>query len=203
MKHRIASVAAWALVAGCAGQVLADPAPPSPPPPAAVASPAAPAPDPAKLALAQQIYELSGGAEAIKSSMQSMTDTITRSMSALAPADNATLMRAIQHDMLDEVVKLTPTLLDIGARAYAANLSEDELKAYVAWLKSDAGRSIVAKTPAIRGEIVAQDMPLILGLLPRLKQDVVERVCADVHCSADQRQTLETALAHMGTRQGS
>jgi len=98
---------------------------------------------------------------------------------------------------------LTPTLLDIGARAYAANLSEDELKAYVAWLKSDAGRSIVAKTPAIRGEIVAQDMPLILGLLPRLKQDVVERVCADVHCSADQRQTLETALAHMGTRQGS
>jgi len=165
--------------------------------------PAQPAADAAKLELARQLYDLSGGAQAVKDHLQSMFSAANKIVAANLPPDQGRLSAAINRDMVDEMSKLAPDMIDNGAHAYADNLSEQELKDYVAWLSSDSGKAVLRKLPAIRQEMLAREMPALSALFPQLLTHVQDRVCEELACTARQRQVVATALAKALPTRGS
>ncbi len=62
---------------------------------------------------------------------------------------------------------------------------------------------MVAKTPAIRQEILDLEMPAMRAMLPQLHTKVMSRVCEQVQCSPKDRQTVAAAMAKALPSQGS
>ena len=79
--------------------------------------------------------------------------------------------------------------------AYADNLTEQELRDYVAWLSSESGRGVVRKLPAVRAGIMALEMPAMKALLPEMSHRIVNHVCAQLNCSTHERQLVAAAMA--------
>ena len=152
-------------------------------------------PDDVKLALARQIYELSGGTQAARDHLKATFDAADKIVAENLPPDRAKLTQVMEQDMMSELSDLVPSLIDSGAHAYADHLTEQELRDYAAWLSSDSGKSLLRKLPAIREEMVEREMPALSGLFRGLSGKLLNRVCAEAHCTAQDREVIAAALA--------
>ncbi|HUO11854.1 MAG TPA: DUF2059 domain-containing protein [Caulobacteraceae bacterium] len=148
-----------------------------------------------RLRLAHQLYELSGGRAAAEAQIRSTFAMTSRVAVANMPPNQSRFATALQQDMQDEVLRMIPSVLEVGERAFADNLTTQELRDYVAWLTSDSGRAVLAKTSAIRDEILAREAPLMAQMIPDMQRRVAAHVCAQMTCDAAQRQMIDDAMA--------
>jgi hypothetical protein len=148
-----------------------------------------------RVQLAQELYELSGGAAAMKQQIHAMMDASSKAVTAAVPPDAARFTVALQRDTQEEVLKIVPQLMDAGVKAYADQLTTQQLRDYIAWLSSDSGKAVIAKAPAIRQEIADAILPLIVQMYPELRRKVSERVCEELKCTASERELIASAMA--------
>ena len=143
--------------------------------------------DPSRLALAHRLMVATGGAEATRRTLStafaSMSAVLTKDM----PPEQARLQSAIQQDLLDEVGEIIPSMIAQTERSYARHLSRQELADYVAWMESPSGRAVRAKAPAIQADVIAAEAPQLRAMLPVVKRRTLERVCAELKCTAADR----------------
>ena len=164
-------------------------------------TPAAAAPiDPARMQLARQVLEASGGAKAAESQLRSMYAMIGKAMSQNIPASDSKLAEQMSRDIQDEVVGLLPSILDATSKAYAQNLSEGQLRDTLAFYKSASGQAVIQKLPVIMQQTMTEEMPLIIAMTPRIVQKTMDRVCEEAKCTPADRQILAEAMAKAMSR---
>jgi hypothetical protein len=151
---------------------------------------AAEAPSPEKLALAKQLVEASGGAEQMKALLQTLFSSMSATIDANLPAEQKRLRDALLEKMQARMLAITPQLLDVTVKVYAADLTEKELRDYVAWLESDTGQSLKRKLPQITGESMQALAPALIQVTQGLQQDVVDQTCAQAKCTAHDKEVL-------------
>jgi len=146
-----------------------------------------------KLELAKTLFEANGGREQAEQAVKAMYAGMGGAFSNLPPAQQK-MAGLMIHDMQEEVIALIPQIIDVSVRDYADNLSEKELRDYIAWEQSPSGQSIRNKRAAIAQEMMAQLAPLMSTMYPKLLKKVVDRACVEAHCSAQDRQVIVAAI---------
>ncbi|MFI4933185.1 MAG: DUF2059 domain-containing protein [Caulobacterales bacterium] len=150
-----------------------------------------------RLELARQLYAASGGEQAAEDHIKQLYGSVNKMMGQMLPPDRAKLIERLQQDMQDELVGMVPQIIDTGARAYAQNLSEKELRDYLAWLRSDSGRALIQKMPVIRQKMLDDQLPLVSAMLPKMMQKAVDRACEETHCTADEHKLMVAMVAKL------
>jgi hypothetical protein len=145
------------------------------------------APERAKLALAEQIVAASGGKTQIETMLRSMFGVVQKSMAANSTSYARDFIGPMFEDITQEVVALTPQLLELSARAYAQAFTEHELRDWLAFQTSETGRAMIARLPAIQ----------IMTAMPAILRKSVDRICRERQCTSEQRAALEKAMAKM------
>jgi hypothetical protein len=159
--------------------------------------------DPARLALARQVFEASGGAEGMRKQLAAMFDSIGKMTAAAAPAASADLARAMMKDIAEEESKLVPDLIEDSAQAYAQNLSEKELRDMLAWTTSESGQSIRAKMPVITQQLMATMQPHLAAMMPTMMHKTLDRVCEEQKCTPEVRKIMADAMDNVLKQRGS
>jgi len=151
---------------------------------------AAEAPSPEKLALAKQLVQASGGADQLKTVLQTLFGSISANLDTNLPAEQKRLRDVLLDKMQTRILAVAPQLMDATAQVYAADLTEKELRDYVAWLQSDTGQSLKRKLPQITGESMRAMAPVLAQVSQGFKQDVVDEACAQAKCTAHDKEVL-------------
>jgi hypothetical protein len=179
-----------------AGGLAAAQAPPAP-------DQSASQPSPERKALAHELVAASGGEKQLTQVLQAMFNSInTVALRNLPPAQQR-LQSAIQNELQTQVIALAPQLMDMTANIYAENLSDKELRDYMAWLRSDSGQSIREKLPVITSKSMQATLPLLMATLPKVVKTVIDRACDEAHCTAQDRQVIAEAMAKSMPKQPS
>jgi hypothetical protein len=163
---------------------------------------AAEAPSPEKIALARQLVQASGGADQFKAVLQTMFRSMSTSIDANLPAEQKRLRDALLDKMQARILAVAPQLLDATAQVYATDLTEKELRDYLAWLQSDTGQSLKGKLPQITGESMQAMAPVIVQVTQGFKQDVIDDACAQAKCTAHDKEVLIALMNKTIPKQG-
>lgn len=164
---------------------------------------AAEAPSPERLALAKQLVQASGGADQLKTVLQTMFSSISANIDANLPAEQKRLRDALLDRMQARILAVAPQLMDATAQVYATDLTEQELRDYLTWLQSDTGQSLKRKLPQITGESMKAMAPVLVQVTQGFKQDVVDEACAQAKCSAHDKEVLTALMNKTAPKQGS
>jgi hypothetical protein len=147
-------------------------------------------PDPARLALARQIFEAQGGAKNAQAVMRSMEASMLASM----PSPEAKQrMTEVMEKMATTVM---PRLFDDMAGFYAIDFTEDQLKDVLAFYKSPTGQAMMAKSPVLAEQMGGE----VAKLMPRLQLSVLDKVCSQTACTDQQQQQLAALKAQVPER---
>lgn len=160
------------------------------------------APDPARLALAEQVVQASGGVNQMDALLKSMFGAMEKNSTATATPEAREFVGPMFDDMRQEMSALAPQLLELSARVYARSFSEQELRDLLAFQTSDSGKAMIARMPTIQAEILSQTLPLIMSTLPAIMRKSADRICAEKHCTPAQRTALEKAMAKASGQAG-
>jgi len=101
---------------------------------------------------------------------------------------------AIQRATTAMTTEMTSRLLDAMAPIYADIFTLEELNALVAFYESDIGRSMMAKSYAAAPRITA----VVMEMMPEMVRTMVDSMCKDLGCSAQERARMDAALAAAG-----
>jgi uncharacterized protein len=146
---------------------------------AAQAQTAAP-PDPQRLALAKQIFEAQGGAQNAVAAMKSMQ----KPMLDIAKTPEAKQRVAALMDSMAKTIM--PHLFDEMAGYYAADFTEDQLRSILAFYQSPTGQALRANAPVLAQQIGGS----MARMMPKIQLSMLDKVCGQVECSAEQQQQL-------------
>jgi len=163
----------------------------------AAAQPASPAPDGVRLRLAHEVIEASGGVESMRTRMTAIFDSIHKLTAGVVSPDVASLSDGMFKYVADEELKAIPQLLDQTAEVYAESLTEDELRALLAWTSSPTGQSIQKKMPAISQDILLRQQPLMKSMMSGIFQRAADQACADTHCTPEQQKQLVAMMSQI------
>ncbi|MBV8594376.1 MAG: DUF2059 domain-containing protein [Caulobacteraceae bacterium] len=151
--------------------------------------------DPAKLALARQVVEASGGQKQVQAMLANAFATVDRAIPQAPEGDAASIRREVSAGVREEVIAVVPELLEISAHAYADQLTLDQLRDWLAWEESPSGRAIAAKRADIQNEALVAILPLMRERLGAALHASLQRVCAQRHCTEEQRKAMEAAMS--------
>jgi hypothetical protein len=187
--RKLIIVAAATAALADASMAAAQPGPPPTPVPLAPpASDQAPV-DPEQLALAKRLMALTIGqmnfGAVMKSIDTSMMDAIRKQNPKLDPAVLDRVQAATEKTMSE----VMPQMMDDMAASYARHLSRQEMQDTVAFYTSPSGQAILHKLP----EVMSDLGPLMAKYMPRVQRSMLESLCAENACDAQQR----AALANM------
>jgi hypothetical protein len=186
----MALAGALALMAASRGhsQVILPATPPQP----VMLAPAAP--DPVRMELARKLVEASGGEQQVAAQMKAMMAMVQKGVTEHMPPAEAQLAGPIYEGISEEMVRLTPRMLELTERAYAENFSESELRDLLAFQTSETGQAMVRKLPQIRAQVMNETMPMIMAMLPEMMRKAAGRACEVKHCTAKERAMVSQAL---------
>jgi hypothetical protein len=137
------------------------------------------APDAHKLALTKEYMELAQVNKMMNSMMGAMAGSME--MGADVPPEVTTAMR---EAIVESSAAIFPLMMDRLAQLYADAYSLEDLEAIVAFFKSPAGRSMTAKNE----QFIAKAIPILSTEFGgRLKQEMVDRFCVKLACTAEQK----------------
>ena len=158
---------------------------PAPPPPTATAD-QTPI-DPARLALARKLLDMQMSQMNLPSVLKSLDQQMLSQVMSQSPNANPAMQRRLETAVEKAQASIMPQMMDSMATAFARNLSQQELQDSVAFYSSPSGQAILHKMPAIMGEVVGS-----LGQwIPRMREAMVESLCADNGCTPAQREAME------------
>lgn len=150
--------------------------------------------DPAKLELARKLVEASGGQKNAETMVRQTYGSLDTVFAKMGTPETQRLMRLVQRDMQDEIIKMIPAILEMSTNTYARHLTEKELADMLAFQTSETGRSVAAKLPAIMQDIVKAQTPLLQEMLPRLLHRTLDRACEEAKCSTAEREQVATMM---------
>jgi hypothetical protein len=175
--------AAAAAVLGGASFASAQPVPPPLAPPAADDTPV----DPAKLAMAHRLLDMQMSQMNLPAVIKSMDRQMFDQVMKQSPNADPAMQRRVEAAVEKAQDEMMPKIMDGMAAAFARNLSQKELDDSVAFYSSPSGQAILHKMPAIMGDVIAS-----LGeWMPRMRQAVIDGICADNGCTPAQREAME------------
>lgn len=152
------------------------------------------APSPEKILLARQLVEASGGADQLRTVLQTVFTGMSSSLYANLAPEQKRLAEVLLQKMQDRFLAAAPQLMDGTVQIYAQNLTEKELRDALAWQQSDSGQSLKRKLPLITAESIRTWGPVLTQVMAGLKQDVVDEACKQAGCTEQDRQALVTAM---------
>lgn len=122
--------------------------------------------------------------------METINRSVEQSMTATIKAGASKPEKARIDSMLsasrEEMMVLTPKLKDFMVDIYATELTDKELEDTVAFYKTESGRSILAKLPALTQRMT----PFMQQQMPAVMQGMFRRYCAKVTCSAQEKASM-------------
>jgi hypothetical protein len=143
-----------------------------------------------KTKLAGELVAASGGADQLNRTM-GVIYTQMRSLFDQTADPKARRIGALVIDRMQaEMTAMAPKMVDVTASIYASDLTEDELRSLLAWQESAVGQSIAKKMPQIARESIMQMMPMIQQAIQNMRADVLDEVCKEQQCTADQREQI-------------
>jgi hypothetical protein len=143
-----------------------------------------------KTKLAGELVAASGGADQLNRTM-GVIYTQMRSLFDQTADPKARRIGALVIDRMQaEMTAMAPKMVDVTASIYASDLTEDELRSLLAWQESAVGQSIAKKMPQIARESMMQMMPMIQQAIQNMRADVLDEVCKEQQCTADQREQI-------------
>ena len=141
--------------------------------------PAAQAEDsPQSLALAKQVMELNGSTAAYEDYNKNLDHMVDQLKASMPGVDDATIAD-IKKIAVEEFTAYRPTLIDGIAHSYAKHFSERDLKALVAFYRTEAGKHFAAETPAVTQEILALNAPFTRQFLQRIREYFAAKIAAE------------------------
>ncbi len=156
----------------------------------ALAQSASDPPDKERLALAQEYIEATGGAKQARAQSKAMFDAMFAGMAKGLPANSTVHLDKTRAEMEEIINSLFPKIIDDMTEVYAEDFTADELRDMLGFMKSSTGQAMIHKLPTIMQQLMTRMVPLINTEIPKLATHMVDDVCADQHCTADQRSAL-------------
>lgn len=150
--------------------------------------------DPAKLELARQLYAAIGGEEAFKAQMNAMLSGMSQVMKSVMPAGNEKLTNGLMSSLQESEMEMIPQLIDISARVYAENLTEQELRDMLAWSRTPSAQSIRVKMPAVTQQLMIRMGPMMQAMMPKMAHKALDRACDEAQCTPEVRQRVAQAV---------
>jgi hypothetical protein len=139
--------------------------------------------DPHKVALAQQVIDATGMKTQMTGMMHNMVGRMIASAGQNAPASAQPRIKAVEQAEEDMMDKMTPKIIQLAVEAYAKTYSEQELTDILAFYQSPSGRAMSAKAP----QMMQSMMGGVIALMPQMRRQMGEEVCAKVTCSAAEK----------------
>ena len=163
----------------------------------ACAAQAKPAPlAPEKLRLAHEIMVEQGSIEVTRRQLATMFEGAAR-LSASVGGPQSAIADAVNKRMQQDIVRLVPEMMIDVEASYARHLSEDELRAMLAWVKSPQAKSITAKLPVITREAMASQQPRMGMLMRGAMSAAIDAVCQERSCTNEDRKAIEAMMQRM------
>jgi hypothetical protein len=151
-----------------------------------VAPPASPPPSARQLELSNQLVDAMGLRSNYATLLHGAMGQISNAALAGAAAQNphtADAMRGAIDDAFDKMmVKIVDVMVDVNARTF----SEEELTQLLAFYQSPTGKALVAKTP----ELARQTMAEVLPLMPQFQRDMLDDFCGRLPCTPEMRKAI-------------
>lgn len=126
--------------------------------------------------------------------MKALFSQSSEIMKSSVPASQSRVVEAMMTYMQEESLKAVPDLMDQSAIVYARHLTEAELRGLLAWTKSEVGRSLNAKMPAIMKDMMTQQAPLTKKLISGIMRTSADKACEEVACTSKERETIAQIL---------
>jgi hypothetical protein len=151
-------------------------------------APAAQAPiDPARLALAHKLLDIELSQMNMPGVLRSLDEQMLSAVMKQSPNADPAMQQRLAKAAEKAQANLMPHMMDSMASGFARNLSQKELEDTVAFYSSPSGQGVLHKMPAIMGEVIGS-----LGeWIPKMRQDMIENLCADNGCTPAQREAME------------
>jgi len=148
-------------------------------------------PDGRTLVLARQVVDATNISTMLSATLHNMVGQAYATLTPAASAESQARRKVYADAQEDATAKMVPKIVESMVNNYARNFTAQELSDLLAFYQSPTGRSMVAKTPQLmRG--VTTDM---IALLPEVRRDMGEEVCAKVTCTPAERTAFFGAAA--------
>ncbi|GEM_PF-288441 len=154
-----------------AGESLAEQAAPNAPPAQAPQAAAPAAPSPSHLAAARALVIACGMSRSFSIIIPQFMDQIAQSLTQAHP-EIAKDLNAVLTQLKPEFERQADEMVDIAAKIYVKQLSEQDLKAADAFFESPAGKKYVETQPAFLTEVVTA----MQGWQGKISADMMARI---------------------------
>ncbi len=144
--------------------------------PAAVPTPEALAPTPEALALARTLLTKMNGDPAV--TIHQISGPMVGMLQQMGISDPTRARIIVQEALIPLLSSHYDELIEIMAKAYAATLSTDDMKAAVAFYESPAGQNLVAAEPKLAQAKLIGLTQWMSGLQPEMQEKIEEVIKA-------------------------
>ncbi len=152
--------------------------------------------DPVRLELARRLVADSGGEAAQELRVRAAIAASERVL-AQGGAPTTRLAQRVDAELEQQMLGLVPLLVDATERAYAEVLTEQELRDYVAWLESAAGKAITAKSAALQQDVLHRTVPILVDQMSRRAATAISRACEEEGCTQKERDALTASMSRV------
>ena len=145
-----------------------------------------------RLALAQQVFDITG-APALRAQARSLTAGLSvqlaTAMSARDPAHAQTMVAAVG----DGLTSITPQLQAEAVSRITRDFTADQLKEMLAFYSSPTGRLAARRMPLILQQTVGS----VLTYLPQMMHGIEDSYCSRVKCTRAEKKAFDDVAARM------
>jgi uncharacterized protein len=148
--------------------------------------------DAGRLAMAQQIFDITGE-PSLRVSTRSLTTTLSVQLSGALLGKDDLHAKAMVAAVTDGLNSITPQLRDEAVSHIAHDFTEDQLKEMLAFYSSPTGRLAAHRMPLITQQTVGS----ILTYLPAMMQGIQDSYCSRVKCTRAEKKAFSDVAARV------
>jgi hypothetical protein len=130
---------------------------------------------PERLALARQVLDLSGASK-VYDNYDKNLDAVISQLRQSMPGLDDTMVADLKKIAIDEFNADRPEMIDGTIKIYARHFTESDLKALVAFYKSDAGQHFAAELPAVSTECMQLNVIFTKRFMARFQQYIAAKI---------------------------
>ncbi len=133
---------------------------------------------PERLALAREVLDLSGASKVYDDYGKNLDAVITQLRQSMPGVDD-TVVADLKKIATEEFTAARPEMIDGTIKIYARHFTESDLKALVAFYKSDAGQHFAAELPAVSTECMQLNVTFTRRFIARFQQYIATKIAGE------------------------
>jgi uncharacterized protein len=130
---------------------------------------------PERLALAQQVLSLSGASKVYDNYDKNLDAVITQLRQSMPGMDDS-MVADLKKIAIEEFNAARPEMVAGTINVYARHFTESDLKALIAFYKSDAGQHFAAELPAVSTECMQLNVTFTRRFMARFQQYIATKI---------------------------